>query len=35
MGTSCCGEASTTAVAEGNSVPKTHSNRNAATRRML
>jgi hypothetical protein len=34
MGTNCGGAASAATVAEGNNVPKTHSNTSAAIRRM-
>jgi hypothetical protein len=34
MGSNCCGAASAITVAEGNNVPKTHSNMTAAIRRM-
>jgi hypothetical protein len=34
MGNNCCGAASASAVAAGNSAPKTHSNAIAAIRRM-
>jgi hypothetical protein len=34
MGTNCCGAASAIIVADGNNAAKTHSNTNAAIRRM-
>jgi hypothetical protein len=34
MGSNCCGAASAIIVADGNNVPKTHSNMTAAIRRM-
>jgi hypothetical protein len=33
-GSNCCGAASAITVAEGNNVPKTHSNKSAAIRRI-
>jgi hypothetical protein len=34
MGSNCCGATSAITVADGNNVPKTHSNMTAAIRRM-
>ena len=34
MGSNCCGAASAITVAEGNNIPKTHSNKSAAIRRI-